>query len=64
MVEIWHGEQVIVARVVWRKGTRAGLRSEQLVPVEELTRLSATSDRALSRLRRYLAAWICRKGWF
>ena len=39
-VEIWHGEHLIVARVVWRKGTRAGLQAEQRVPVEELMTLS------------------------
>jgi hypothetical protein len=38
-VEIWHREHVIVARVVWRKGNRAGLRAEQRVPVEELMTL-------------------------
>jgi hypothetical protein len=36
VVEIWHRDHVIVARVVWRKGSRAGLRTEQRVPVEEL----------------------------
>ena len=35
-VELWHGEQVIVARVVWRKGTRAGLCAEARVPMEEM----------------------------
>ena len=40
-VEIWHGEHVIVAQVVWSKGTRAGLTTEQQVPVEELMRLSS-----------------------
>ena len=40
IVEIWHGEHLIMARVVWRKGTRAGLQAEQGVPVEELMTLS------------------------
>jgi hypothetical protein len=40
VVEIWHGEHVIVARVVWRQGTRAGLQAEQRIPVEELMTLS------------------------
>jgi hypothetical protein len=35
-IEIWHGDHVIMATVVWQKGTSAGLRSEQRVPVEEL----------------------------
>jgi len=39
-VEIWHGEHLIVAHVVWSKGTRAGLQAEQRVPVEELMTLS------------------------
>lgn len=36
VVEIWHREHVIIARVVWRKGNRAGLQAEHQVPVEEL----------------------------
>jgi hypothetical protein len=35
-IELWHGERLVVATVVWRKGTRAGLRSEQRVPVEDI----------------------------
>jgi hypothetical protein len=41
-IELWHGEHVILAEVVWRKGSRAGLRSEQRVPVEDIV----TSSRA------------------
>ena len=36
MIELWHGEHLIVAEVVWRKGMRAGLRTDQRVPVEEI----------------------------
>lgn len=36
LVEIWYRDQVIVARVVWRNGSRAGLQAEDRVPVEEL----------------------------
>ena len=36
LVEIWHRDHVIVARVVWRKGNRAGLQAEHQVPVEQL----------------------------
>lgn len=36
MVEIWHREHVIIARVVWRKGSRAGLQAEHQIPVEDL----------------------------
>ena len=39
-VELRHGSHAIVARVVWRKGTRAGLRAEARVPVEEIVILS------------------------
>ena len=40
VIEIWKGDYVIVARVVWRKGVRAGLRSEDRVPVEEIMSLA------------------------
>ena len=39
-VELRHGAHVIVAEVVWRKGTRAGLRTDQRVPVDEIMALS------------------------
>lgn len=39
-VEVWRGDQVIIARVVWREGGRAGLRSEDRVPIEEIMTLS------------------------
>lgn len=45
IVEIWHRDHVIVARVVWRKGTRAGLQAEERVPVEEL--MTATQEPGL-----------------
>src|SRR3954454_9192980 len=41
-VELWHGDHVIVARVVWRKGTRAGLRAEDRVPIEEIVPIGQT----------------------
>lgn len=41
-VELRHGEHVIVARVVWRNGTRSGLRASDRVPVEAIV----TSARA------------------
>jgi hypothetical protein len=43
---------VIVARVVWRKGTRAGLQAEQRVPVEELMTLGQAP-----RLQLTAAGW-------
>ena len=38
-VEIRRGDHVIVARVVWRDGGRAGLRSEERLPVEDIVSL-------------------------
>ena len=40
VIELWKGDYVIVARVVWRKGVRAGLQSEDRVPVEEMMSLA------------------------
>jgi hypothetical protein len=39
-VEIWHQEYLITATVVWRRGTRAGLRAENPIPVEGIMALS------------------------
>lgn len=41
-VEIRRGDYVIVARVVWRDGGRAGLRAEDRVPVEAIMSLGRT----------------------
>lgn len=38
-VELRRGEHMILARVVWRDGARAGLRSLERVPVEEIVLL-------------------------
>ena len=35
-VELCRGEHMIVARVVWRDGGRAGLRAKERVPIEEI----------------------------
>jgi hypothetical protein len=42
-VELRHGAHAIVARVVWRKGTRAGLRTSERVPFEDIVTLSRAS---------------------
>jgi hypothetical protein len=39
-VELWHGEHVIVATVIWRRATRAGLRAENRIPVDSMMALS------------------------
>jgi len=52
-VELRRGASVILARVVWRDGGRAGLRSEDRVPIEDIVtlgqspalQLTATGDR-------------------
>jgi hypothetical protein len=38
-VELRRGDHVIVARVVWREGGRAGLRSDDRVPIEDIVTL-------------------------
>ncbi len=40
MVELRGGDQVIVARVVWRKGQRAGLRSDGILPLMDIISLA------------------------
>lgn len=43
-VELRRGEHVIIARVVWREGARAGLRSEDRLPVDEILSLSQSNS--------------------
>jgi hypothetical protein len=38
-VEVRRGDHVIIARVIWRDGGRAGLRAEDRVPIEDIMRL-------------------------
>ncbi|HZU52078.1 MAG TPA: hypothetical protein VE968_09415 [Sphingomicrobium sp.] len=59
LVELHRGDHVIVARVVWRDGSRAGLQSEERLPVEQIMSLSnsgslrlVASDGALIDRRR------------
>ena len=42
VVELWHGDHSISARVVWRQGSKAGLRAEDRIPVEEMLSVSET----------------------
>jgi hypothetical protein len=51
-IELWRGERVIVARVMWREGLKAGLSAEDPLPLEEIATLGRspalqlTADRA------------------
>jgi hypothetical protein len=59
-VELWRGDHVIVARVVWRDGARAGLCTEGRLAVEHILSLNratalqliATADARGDRCRR------------
>ena len=42
LVEVRRGEHAIVARVVWLDGSRAGLRAEERLPVEDILTLAQT----------------------
>jgi hypothetical protein len=56
-VELWRGDQVIAARVVWRDGARAGLEAQGRIPIDEILtlgqapglRLTAAERRSPSR---------------
>jgi len=43
MVELWHRDLSITARVVWRHGPKAGLQAEERIPVEEILSLQSQS---------------------
>lgn len=46
-IELRRGDQVIIARVVWRVGSRAGLRAQDRVPIEAIvTTRGQRADRA------------------
>jgi hypothetical protein len=47
-VELWRGEHVIVARVVWQDGSRAGLQAEDRLPVDEILSLNAATGLILT----------------
>ena len=44
-VELRRGNTVIVATIMWRKGTRAGLCSDEQIPIDEI--LSANQSKSL-----------------
>ena len=39
-VELRHGDNVVIGRVVWREGAKAGLQSDARVPVEQILSLA------------------------
>jgi hypothetical protein len=43
IVEVWRGDHVIVARVVWQDGARAGLQADDKVPVDQILSLNASA---------------------
>ena len=47
-VEIRRGDHVIVARVMWREGARAGLKAEERVPIEEIVTLGKSPSLQLT----------------
>jgi hypothetical protein len=47
-IELWHGDRVIVATVVWRKGSRAGLQTDDRVPVDDILALSSEKTAQLT----------------
>jgi len=48
VVELWHGDHAITARVVWRNGPKAGLRAEERIPVEDILGLSVPDSLQLA----------------
>jgi len=42
LIELRHQQHVIVARVVWRDGSKAGLRAEERLPIEQILALSSS----------------------
>jgi hypothetical protein len=50
-VEIRRGDHVIIARVAWRDGARAGLQADERVPVEEIMTLGQSPALQLTALQ-------------
>jgi len=59
MVELRKGDHVIVARVVWRDGSRVGLRSDDRLPIEDIL---SVGDSGALRLVASEGALVDRRG--
>ena len=47
-VELWRGEHVIVARVMWQDGARAGLQTDDRLAVEDILTLGSSAAMSLT----------------
>lgn len=47
LVELRRGDHVMIARVVWRRGGRAGLRSDEPLPIEQILSLGDAASLGL-----------------
>ena len=48
VVELWRGDHVIVARVMWQDGARAGLQTDERLAVEDILSLSSSAAMTLT----------------
>ena len=48
IVELWRGDLVIVARVMWQDGARAGLRSDDPICFDDILSLSSSASMTLT----------------
>ena len=48
VVELWRGDHVIVARVMWQDGARAGLQTDERLAVEDIMSLSSSAAMTLT----------------
>jgi hypothetical protein len=48
VVELWRGEHVIVARVMWQDGARAGLQTDDRLAVDEILSLGGSAAMMLT----------------
>ena len=54
VVELRRGDHVIVARVIWREGMRAGLNAEDRLPMDEMLSLGHSSALQLNSVEAQL----------